>query len=178
MAMRFKAISSAIALSFTSATAALAQTSIQGLPNGNYRFCSNPPPSSVVSDEEFVAAGHCFLFRKAGNRVVGQFFDMSTYGEVGVCATGTISGNTITGEALEVFPPEGEPLPVEPRFQSATPVSWDENSFLKVARADVNYDQDDGSVSTSIRYRTALLNLDGFHRYNAGTQAPPTSCQR
>jgi hypothetical protein len=130
-----------------------------------------------VSDEEFLAAGHCFLFRKAGNRIVGVFADMSTYGEVNVCAVGTVSGNTISGEALEVFPPEDKPLPVEPKYKGATPLNWDDNGYLKVSRADVDYDQDDGYVSTSIHYRTALLNLGSFHRYNAGTQSPPTSCQ-
>jgi hypothetical protein len=133
--MKLGTISAAIAVCFTSTTAALAQTSIQDLPNGNHRFCSNPPPSSVVSDEEFAAAGYCFVFRKTGNRVIGHFFDMSTYGEEGVCATGTLSGNTVTGEALQSFTPENEPLPVDPGFQGSNPVNWDDNGYLKVARA-------------------------------------------
>jgi hypothetical protein len=171
--MKFIALS--LALSFGVASSALAQASIPSLSNGNYRFCSNPPPSDAVSDEEFLAAGHCFLFRKTGNRVVGAFFDMSTYGEVSVCATGTISGNTVTGEALESFPVDE--IQLEPKFQGATPVNWDNSGYLKVARADVDYDQNEGYVSTSIHYRTAVLNLDGFHRYNAGTKTPPTNCQ-
>ncbi len=117
------------------------------------------------------------MFRKTGNRIVGVFADMSTYGEVNVCAVGTVSGNTIKGEALENFLPEDRPLPIEPKFQGTTPLNWDDNGYLKVARANATYDRNDGYVSTSVRYRTALLNLDGFHRYNAGTRTPPTSCQ-
>lgn len=117
------------------------------------------------------------MFRKTGNRIVGIFADMSTYGEVNVCAVGTVSGNTIKGEALENFPPDDKPLPVEPKFKGTTPLNWDDNGYLKVARASATYDQDEEYVSTSIRYRTALLNLGGFHRYNAGTRTPPTSCQ-
>ena len=171
-------IFTAISLSLSSVAPALAQTSIQSLPNGNYRFCSNPPPSSIVSDLEVLAAGHCFVFRKTGNRVVGDFVDMSAYGEINVCAVGTVSGNTIKGEALENLLPEDRPLPVERKFQGITPRNWDNNGYLKVARASATYVQSEDYVLTSIRYRTALLNLDGFHRYNAGTRTPPTSCQR
>ena len=172
---RVGTIFTAIALSLSSVPPALALPSIQSLPNGNYRFCSNPPPSSVVSDEEILAAGHCFVFRKAGNRVVGYFSDMSTYGESRVCALGTVAGNTVTGEALEDFPVDE--IQLEPRFQGTTPQNWDNNGYLKVGRATAKYDSSEGNVSTSIRYRTAVLDLDGFHRYNAGTQSPPTICQ-
>jgi hypothetical protein len=175
MPVKVGTILSAIALSLSSVAPALAQTSIQSLPNGNYRFCSNLPPSSVVSDEEIIAAGHCFLFQKSGNRVVGYFSDMSTYGEVRVCATGVVSGNTVTGEAVDYIP--GEEIPVDSRFQGTRPVNWDDSGYLKLARASAKYDSSEGYITTSIRYRTALLNLDSFHRYNAGTQSPPTSCQ-
>lgn len=163
-----------VALTLASAASVLAQTSIQSLPNGNYRFCSNPPRSNVVSDREFLAAGHCFLFRKTGNRVVGNFFDMSTYGERGVCARGTVDGNSVTGEAVEVFPSEDLPMPAEPTFQGTKLMNWDNKDYLRVARA--SYSENEGYVS-SIYYRTAILKLGGFYRYNAGNQSPPTSCQ-
>jgi hypothetical protein len=100
---------------------------------------------------------------------------MSTYGESRVCALGTVAGNTVTGEALEDFPVDE--IQLEPRFQGTTPQNWDNNGYLKVGRASAKYDSSEGNISTSIRYRTAVLDLDGFHRYNAGTQSPPTICQ-
>lgn len=101
---------------------------------------------------------------------------MSTSGEVGVCATGTVNRNTVKGEALEyVF---DEKKPVEPRFKGTQPVNWDDNGYLKVAGASATYDSEQGIVSTSILYSTAVLNLNKFYRYNAGRQLPPTSCQR
>jgi hypothetical protein len=164
----------ATTLSLSSAIPALAQAPIQNLPNGNYRFCSNPPRSPVVSDKEFLAAGHCFLFRKTGNRIIGVFSDMSTYGEVGVCARGTVRGNSITGEAIEVFPSEDLPMPAKPEFQGATLMNWNNKGYLKVAKAIYN---EKGGYVSSIHYRAATLNLGSFYRYNAGTQSPPTSCQ-
>lgn len=172
----FKIVFTAIALSLSSIAPALAQTSIQNLPNGNYRYCSNPPSSSDVNDIDIFAGGHCFLFRKSGDQVVGYFWDMSTSGEVGVCATGTVNRNTVNGKALEyVFDVE---KPVEPRFKGTQPVNWDDNGYLKVAGASATYDSEQGIVSTTILYSTAVLNLNEFYRYNAGTQLPPTSCQR
>ncbi len=175
MPVKVGTILSAITLSLSSVAPALAQTSIQSLANGNYRFCSNRPPSSVVSDEEILAAGHCFLFQKSGNQVVGYFWDMSTYGEVGACVTGTVNSNTVNGDALEyIFDAE---IPVDPRLKGARPVDWDNNGYLKVASANATYNSDQGVVSTSIFYSTAVLNLNEFYRYNAGTQSLPTSCQ-
>ena|SRR4028118_571249 len=175
MPVKIGTILSAITLSLSSIAPALAQTSIQSLPNGNYRFCSNPPPFSVVSDEGILAASHCFLFQKSGNQVVGYFSDMSTYGEVRACITGTVNGNTVKGDALEyIFDAE---IPVAPRFKGARPVNWDDNGYLKVANANATYNSDQVVVSTSIFYSTAVLNLNEFYRYNAGTQSPLTSCQ-
>lgn len=172
--IKITSVISAIAFGLTCATSALAQTSIQSLPNGNYRFCSNPPPDAVVDDIEILAAGHCFLFRKSGSQVVGYFWDMSTFGEIGVCAVGTVNGNVLTGEAYQYF--FDLEITPEPKHQGTTPQNWDDYGYLKVAGATANYTH--GVVTeTTIQYPTAILNLSDLYRYNAGSQAPPTSCQ-
>lgn len=166
---------SAIAFGLICATSALAQTSIQSLPNGNYRFCSNPPPDAVVDDIEILAAGHCFLFRKSGDRVTGYLWDMSTYGEVSTCTVGTVNGNVITGEAYEYF--FDTEITPEPKYQGTVPQNWDDYGYLKVAGATARYTH--GVVTeTTIKYSTAILDISDFYRYNAGTQAPPTSCRK
>lgn len=176
MIPRFKisSVISAIAFSLTCATSALAQTSIQSLPNGNYRFCTNPPPKAIVDDIDVRSGSHCFLFRKLGDRVTGYLWDMSTSGEVRACTVGTVNGNVITGEAYEYF--FDTEITPEPKYQGTTPQNWDDYGYLKVAGATARYTH--GVVTeTTIKYSTAILNISDFYRYNAGTQSPPTSCR-
>lgn len=91
---------------------------------------------SIVSDEEMVQREMlCFLFNKRGRRVIGSFYDSSTYGEVGVCIAGTVNGSTISGEAVEWIQDLNVQLPeVYAKDQVA---AWDQNGYLKLARGAV-----------------------------------------
>jgi hypothetical protein len=154
-------------------TAALAQTSIQSLPDGNYRFCSNPPPANQVSDENLVNAGYCFVFSKRGNRVVGDYYDPKTLGEESVCVGGTIRNNTLSGQGREFIGNIGRQS-TPPNSNGNRLVNWDNKGYLKVARATLVGPP--GGIGTYARYRSALLNLNGFHRYNPTKGQPPRDC--
>ena len=170
-------ILTAIAISLASTTPAFAHANIRDLSNGNYRFCVNPPVSDIATDTELFNAGHCYLFRKTGSRLTGVLFDPSTYGEVQICVTGNLNENTLTGEALQTFYFLDTPLSVEPRYRGSIPAPWDNNDFLKIANGIVvEHKQNETGIKTTIRYRTAELNLDNFHHYNAGQFLPPASC--
>lgn len=153
-------------------TPAPAKTSIQSLPNGNYKFCSEPPSDSTGRDKNLIA-GHCYVFGKTGNRLVGDFYDTKTLGEESVCVSGTLSNKIIRGEALESVGNIGRQSS-PPNSSGATLVNWDKPGYLKVAKAiQVGKEVGGGRL---IRYRSALLDLNGFYRHNPETKLPTRDC--
>jgi hypothetical protein len=162
-------------------TPAQAQSPVESLPNGNYLFCSNPPTTNQVSNERMENAGHCFIFRKSGNSIVGRYYDAETYGEVNLCLSGTLSNSTLTGEGVELIGSLGRQS-TPPSEEGLQLVNWDNQSYLRVARARVirRYEPSDRDVlrpgSRTVHYRRALLNLSGFHRYKLAEGVPPTTC--
>ena len=144
------------------------QSSLQRLANGNYKVCSKPPSTSIDT-------GYCFVFRKSGNRVVGDYYDTKTLGEEGVCMSGTLSNRTVRGEAIEEIGSVGRQN-TPPNSSGKRLVNWDKEGYLKVARASVLRTYEVPHSYKTVRYRSALLNLNSFSRYNAGTQSPPRTC--
>ncbi len=148
--------------------------SIQSLSNGNYTFCSKPP--SGTGNQQGVDLGHCYVFSKKGNRLVGNLYDTKTLGEVTACVSGAVNKKTVSGEAIEIVGDIGRQNP--PANSSGTRlVNWDNQGYLKVARATVmgRLNSPGSNNVRRIRYRSALLNLNGFYRHNQLTKAP-TSC--
>lgn len=138
-----------------------AQSTLEDLPNGNYRVTSATYPLSVVSDEELVEnGGALFLFRKFGEDVTGLFSYIDS--DVGACVAGTLEGNTVSGQAYtdDGFSPE-----------ESTAVFLGPGGFLLLGESDGE------PLRTGARsYNDAELNLEGFSRINAGTVLPPESC--
>lgn len=167
------ALTATLSIGVVAQTAALAQSSVQTLRDGNYRFCSNPPPRNRVNDLYLVNAGYCYVFRKTGNRLVGDYYDPKTLGEESVCVSGTLGNNIVSGEGREFIGSVGRQS-TPPNSNGDRLVNWDNKGYLKVARAILVGKP--GSVGTSVRYRRASLNLNGFYRYNAGTGQPPRDC--
>lgn len=163
------ALAGLVLLMASFSTPASAKSSIQSLPDGNYRFCSNRPPSTQVSD---LKAGYCFVFRKAGTRIVGNYFDSSTSGEDNVCVTGRFSNNSVTGEGLQFS--QGLPNGMS-KFSGSRLTNWDNSGYLKVAQGKLLRTNEQTGYS-EIHYRSAVLNLSKFSRHNAGTYAPPINC--
>lgn len=139
---------------------------IASLTDGNYRYATAQLPSSVVTDDELAeAGGFYFLFRKKGNKVIGNYAEIDS--ENVICIDGEINGNTVSGQAVEYS---------EPPYKRATVINagenfatWDKAAALKVRRGK--------DLGNKVQYSSALLDLSRFKRYNAGPQLPPTSCQ-
>jgi len=131
---------------------------IASLPNGAYRYWSGQSSSPIVSDEELLRQGGIlFLFRKTGNQITGLFGYID--GE-GACIQGTVNGNTVTGLA---FPYNQEIENTGERF-----TSWGPSGALQVRRG--------RRVGNQARYDSAILNLNGMNRINAGRTLPRSSC--
>ncbi len=138
----------------SSSTQPVAPT-LAALPNGNYRMASAEFTNNIVSDEELLAkGGYLFTFRKFGNKVTGNFGHIDH--ERGACVTGTVSGNTITGEAYTV----NEPTTIGGKTY------LDPLGVLLL-----------GNPTTGeVRYNNSVMNVEGLFQINAGTQIPRESC--
>ncbi|MBD2744521.1 hypothetical protein [Coleofasciculus sp. FACHB-1120] len=151
--------------------------SIQSLSNGNYTFCSKPP--SGTGNQQGLDLGHCYVFSKKGNRLVGNLYDTKTLGEVTACVSGAVNNKTVSGEAIEIVGDIGRQNP-PPNASGTRLVNWDNQGYLKVARATVisRLNSPGRNNVRKIRYRSALLNLNGFYRHNQLKEAPKSCLSR
>lgn len=141
------------------------------LPNGNYRFCSQPPRSGTVSAPGEIV-GNCFLFRKQGSQVVGKYYDTRTLGEVSVCLSGSVSDRVLAQGLEEIGGIGRQQIPANStgdRF-----ANWDKEGILKVSGTETYRKLDDRA--RLVRYRQAILDLKRLYRLNAGPILPPTRC--
>ncbi|MBE9077767.1 hypothetical protein IQ241_10755 [Romeria aff. gracilis LEGE 07310] len=65
--------------------------SLDSFRNANHRVCSEP------QSEDGRMRGLCFLFRKQGDEIVGQFFE--PYSERGICVHGIAHDSEVGGFA-------------------------------------------------------------------------------
>lgn len=137
---------------------------IATLPDGNYRFCSDRPPEGVNR-----VSGACFRFRKQGSQITGDYY--YPYQGSSLCLTGNSNGNTFTGQGLERLPQNAS---VPENYASDQFMDWGPEGYLQVRRG-VVFDRQN-TDRRAVRYRSALLNLNDFYQYNAGTVLPPTDC--
>ncbi|MGL5508493.1 MAG: lysozyme inhibitor LprI family protein, partial [Microcoleaceae cyanobacterium] len=147
-------------------TSPTSSTTIESLPDGNYRFATAKLSQSIITDQDLVkAGGYYFLFRKQGRNIVGTLAQVDS--ENTICVSGKINGNTVTGRAVELVElPERDPSvkSIDDKF-----VFWDlGGDILAVRRGE----KKNGRVT----YNGALLNLGGLFRYNVGTRPPISQC--
>jgi hypothetical protein len=136
-----------------------AAAKISALPDGNYRYWTGRSSNAVVTDEELLRnGGVLFIFRKTGNQLVGNY---SRIDDVGICLSGQINDNTLTGIAVQQG--DASVLSEGDRF-----VSWDPSGLLRVRRG--------VATENRVQYNSAIADLRGFSRINAGTREPPTRC--
>lgn len=137
-------------------------TTIQSLPDGNYRYWSGPANESIVSVES--PGNTAFRFRKQGNNITGTFtyVEEDGPGMSVICVQGQVNGNTVSGTATST-PQRASALSTGESFENIDP-----NGTLAVRRGRLNGFQ--------VRYSSALLNLAKLNRINAGTIVPPKQC--
>lgn len=134
---------------------------IEGLPDGNYRYWNGPSNNPVVSAEELLAnGGVTFHFRKTNNNITG-IYDY-VYGEA-LCVQGQVNDNMVTGISVQNLP--GATVLSE----GVSFASFGREGFLQV-RQGRQLDSD------TVHYNSTALDLTGFNRINAGTQIPPNEC--
>lgn len=142
-------------------TAAVSSTTIQSLPDGNYRYWNGTSDQGIVSDETLLNnGGILFLFRKQGDNITGVFSYVD--GEA-ICVNGQVNGNTVSGRAVQT----GEGVSV--LSEGATFAKFGPSEALSLRRGRQ-------MGRHQVRYDSALLNLVGLNRINAGTIVPPGGC--
>ncbi|WP_155523999.1 hypothetical protein [Nodosilinea nodulosa] len=133
---------------------------VQNLPDGNYRYWSGTS-GGVVSDDALLAnGGVTFTFTKQGNAITGVFGYVD--GEA-ICVQGQVSGNTVSGAAVQTLR-GAQVISAGDTFKA-----FGSSGYLQVRRG--------RQVSPGVvRYGSALLNLNGLNRINAGSRVPPRGC--
>jgi hypothetical protein len=132
---------------------------VSNLPNGNYRYWTGRPSGAIVSDEELLQnGGILFVFRKQGNQITGGYGQIDN---VGICLSGQINKNTLTGIAVEQG--DASVISTGDRF-----VSWDAAGLLRVRRG--------SKTGNRIQYNGAIVDLGSFNQINAGSREPVTRC--
>ncbi|NJO44388.1 MAG: hypothetical protein HC825_05755 [Oscillatoriales cyanobacterium RM1_1_9] len=134
---------------------------VQGLANGNYRYWNGSSGQTIVTDQELLKQGGVlFRFRKTASNIIGVFAYVD--GEA-ICVSGQINGDTVTGIAVQNLAP---PVVLS---NDDTFVNFGPSGLLKVRRGRQISPQ-------KVRYDSALLDLKGLNRINAGAVAPPDAC--
>jgi hypothetical protein len=131
------------------------QPAISTLVNGNYQFCTEPPPNDWRT-----GTGVCFNFTKIGDRVSGYYG--YPHSDDFICVRGKVKGNLVTGEALMVswMGREWSSIP-------KTAIKWDKEGNLTIKDGKIIRTSTDASGRTDwILFRSARLNTGGFYRYN------------
>lgn len=139
------------------------QQAISTLVNGNYQFCTAPPPSDWRS-----GAGVCFNFTKIGDRVNGYYG--YPYTDDFICVRGKVKGNLVTGEALMIswLGREWTSIP-------KTAFKWDEEGRLTIKDGKIIRTTRDMNGRTDwILFGSAKLDTKGFYRYTKLPLTPPS----
>jgi hypothetical protein len=141
----------------------LSQTIVARLSDGQYQFCSEPKPNDWRT-----GAGVCFNFAKVGNRVDGYYG--YPHSDAFVCVRGTVAGNAMTGEALEISWGGSQRTKIPP-----SAFHWDAEKRLTLSQGRIVRTVENAVDRTDwIIYRRASLNVDGFYQYEAPIMTPPT----
>lgn len=131
------------------------------LANGKYQFCSKPKPNDWRD-----GAGVCFNFSKVGNKVDGYYGYPHSDGFI--CVRGTVTGNSITGEALEISW-EGNQRDEIPK----SAFYWDTEKRLILSQGKIVRTVNNSMNSTDwILFKRAALNVDGFYQYSTPRMTP------
>ena len=135
------------------------------MPDGNYRYIAGAAEERAYSNEELrQRGGSVFVLKKVGNTVTGDL--LPRIGLPGICVTGTVSGDVITGAA---YPYDTTDSLQDSGRQIGENYEPHGSGALKIRRTRTDGNQ--------LYYAGALLDLTAFTPINAGSSLPPTRCQ-
>ena len=139
--------------------------SLESLPDGSYRYLAGSFETRAYSDAVLVEnGGSIFLLTKVGNQVTGNL--MPRLGLPGICVTGTLSGDVITGAA---YPGDTADVAQESAREIGDAYDPYGSGALQIRQSQ--------TVGDRTYYAGALLDLSNFSRINAGTALAPTACE-
>lgn len=134
-------------------------------PDGNYRYIAGEAEERAYSNEELrQRGGSVFILKKTGNTVTGDL--LPRIGLPGICVTGTVSGDIITGAA---YPYDTTDTLQDSVRQIGETYEPHGSGALNIRRTQTDGDR--------LYYAGALLDLAEYTPINAGSSLPPSSCQ-
>ena len=138
---------------------------LQDMPDGNYRYMAGDAEKRAYSNEELrQRGGSVFVLKKVGDRVTGDL--LPRIGLPGICVTGTVSGDIITGAA---YPYDTTDTLQDSARQIGETYEPHGSGALQIRRTRTDGNQ--------LYYAGALLDLTTSTPINAGSSLPPSSCQ-
>ena len=137
---------------------------LESLPDGSYRYLAGNFETRAYTDEALREnGGSIFLLTKVGTSVTGTL--MPRLGLPGVCVTGTLSGDTITGAA---YPGDTADIEQESAREVGDAYEPYGSGALQIRQS--------RTVGDRTYYAGAQLDLSNFSRINAGSTTAPTAC--
>lgn len=107
------------------------KTNIENLPDGNYRYCSEPPSDYNAAErgDDPDSYRWCFDFSKLENKVVGEYIYWAPWDTPMICLEGIAKKNQVHGVGYELTYGSPEPFSEE---QLITPHDNSSNSKLSI----------------------------------------------
>lgn len=77
-------------------------------------------------------AGMCFLFRKSGDEIIGQYFE--PYTERSICIHGVVNEDIVSGFARQLVFSSSQPVNLDTNLTGDRLGNWNETQHLKLAQ--------------------------------------------
>ncbi|MEL6816630.1 MAG: hypothetical protein AAFP03_17755, partial [Cyanobacteria bacterium J06598_3] len=139
-------------------------TTLESLPDGNYRYLAGDAESRAYTNEELIQrGGSVFVLNKTDGIVTGDL--LPRIGLPGICVTGSATGNTLTGAA---YPYDTTDSLQDSAREIGETFEPHGSGALQIRRTQTEND--------GLYYADARLDVSDFTLINAGVSVPPTSC--
>lgn len=137
---------------------------LEALPDGNYRYLAGAAEERAYTNEELrERGGSLFVLTKEGDTVTGDL--LPRFGLPGICVTGTVEGNTVTGAAY--------PYDTTDRLQDSARQIGETYEPHGSGALLIRRTRTEGN---GLYYAGAKLDLSGYTFINSGSSLPPESC--
>lgn len=143
---------------------AIAQRTVESLPNGEYLLCENSPPTNNLLPR----GQSCYQFTKIGDQIRGVFYRTAT--EELICVTGLVRNNTVFGEAATlVLGRYSQPMQISETERRNSFLYWQDNGYLQLRGQTIlnvaSTDRGQLNYTPWMLYHNARLDLSGFYVY-------------